>query len=108
MDCYKLVQEFYFRIYKIKLGSYYDITPDLKDREQYVRCAQENFIKVDVPKYGDIILFKVRGILGHVGIYVDRERFLHTYAENTTSSLDRLSLWLSRIEGYYRWQQGSN
>lgn len=57
----------------------------------------------DVPRAGDVVVLKIRGLPSHVGVYLGGGKMLHTLAEHDSAieSVDSPK-WVKRIEGYYR------
>lgn len=52
---------------------------------------------------GAIVLFKVKGVLQHVGVAIDEFRFIHTWEKSGGVCVERLEDWEKRIEGYYEY-----
>jgi cell wall-associated NlpC family hydrolase len=55
-------------------------------------------------KPGAIVLFRVRGIIRHIGIMVSEKSFLHTM-KNVNTCVENIDnpVWSKRIEGFYEW-----
>lgn len=102
-DCWQLVKAFYNLVFNTELKHYYkDTPPDLHVRKNLIYSNMGDFLEVKgTPKFGDIILLKVRGIESHIGVYVGEGRMLHT-AIKTGSIIDRVSRWDKVIVGFYR------
>ena len=60
--------------------------------------------RVDAPRYGDCVLFNIAGAPCHIGIVLERGRFLHSMRgrNSCVEDLDAIQ-WARRIEGFYRW-----
>lgn len=101
-DCYELAKEFYRIEFKCELDLLYDVRPTEKQTMSLFNAQKEKFVRVDVPQKGDIIVFNVVGLPCHIGIYLNKETFLHT-RQHTGSVIERFSRWHKRVEGYYRW-----
>ncbi|WP_201353815.1 C40 family peptidase [Hydrogenimonas urashimensis] len=56
------------------------------------------------PKAGAVVLFRIRGIIRHIGVMIDDRRFLHTM-ENVATCVESIDspAWAKRIEGFYEW-----
>lgn len=108
VDCWGLVRKFYKDEFGIVLPVYSDVcyVGDHKEIIPGAKRIVENetslsFVQVQTPAPGDIILINVFGAPIHVGIVVDKRRFLHI-RENTGSEIVRDWKWRNKIEGYYR------
>lgn len=101
MNCWDLARLFYKKTYGLELKHYYEDSTDRLTTQNLIYTNRSEFIKVDAPNYGDIILFKVRGIESHIGIFLGEGFFLHT-TKATGSVIDRISRWDKVITGYYR------
>ena len=62
------------------------------------------WVRVERPQPLDVVVFRINGRPGHVGVCVGGGRFLHV-EEGDTSCTERLSspTWQPRIEGFYRY-----
>lgn len=107
MDCWQLIRKFA----KEQLGIEY---PDFLYDVENITAQSENHIKsettlgkrwkkVDQPTLGDVIIFRIRGIACHCGIYIGENNFLHTLKgrESSYESLD--SPWNQSVVAFYRW-----
>lgn len=101
-DCYGLV---------LRLGELYGVelpelsyTMDYVDRDTVANANRSQFIRVELPEFGDIIALRVGKFVTHVGWMVDRTRFIHT-TKATGAVITRVDSikYINRIEGYYRW-----
>lgn len=94
-------KRFYSEILKIELNHYFDKLPS--DRIQMKNLIYTNigdFERTDNPKFGDLILLRIKGIESHIAINIDNSRMFHTM-RNTGSVIDRKSRWSTLITGYY-------
>src|SRR5690606_941482 len=66
--------------------------------------AATDWQRVPAPRALDVVVFTTAGQPRHVGVCVDRSRFLHV-EEGERSRIDRLGsiAWASRIDGFYRY-----
>jgi cell wall-associated NlpC family hydrolase len=63
----------------------------------------EEFIAVKNPEFGDIVVAQLAGYPIHVGVYLGRNKMLHTL-RGKDSCIESIDFkWAKRIEGYYRW-----
>ena len=104
LDCWGVVREFYRIEFGITLKKYYEETPTGSEATKTVKAGTEDFVRVETPQFGDIITLKINGILGHVGVFLNGQQFLHTKS-NTGCIVDKLPKWINSVEGYYRWQK---
>ena len=63
-----------------------------------------DWVRGEHPQPRDVVVVRITGRPGHVGVCVGGGRFLHV-EEGETSCIERLSspVWRSRIEGFYRY-----
>lgn len=63
----------------------------------------EHTLPVQVPERGDLVLLKVLGEPGHIGIMVSPDEMLHCMG-GTDACIERLSSarWRGRVIGYWR------
>lgn len=102
MDCWRLTQHFYLKMFGIELKSYYEHTPrDRSDRKALIYTNAGEFKKVEEPEFGDIVLIKILAIESHIAIYVGNGMMLHT-TEKTGSCLEPVARWKRQIVGYFR------
>jgi len=109
LDCYGLVYLFYRDKLGLKIPSY---SEDYLHSEHWSSVAEAiiknlpNWVKVDKPKYGDMLVFNILGLPVHTGIYLGPNDFLHSFMK-TNSCIERLDsiTWNRRLQGIYRWQK---
>ncbi len=100
-DCWQIAKDFYSMVFGVSLGRIYDGPPqERKDTELLVKKYIEEFEKVDTPKFGDLILFNIRGLESHIGVYVGEERFIHS-SKRIGCVIDLITRWEKLIVGYY-------
>jgi len=105
-DCWGLLRLFYLNEIGILLPTYDDLYVDAFDKISTSAAIQDfanDWVKVDIPQYGDGIKLRLMGHPCHVGVYLGNAEFLHTQTGHN-SCIDRLDSvkWRHRIEGYYR------
>ena len=66
-----------------------------------LKGLNKHFKKVKEPQANDILLFKLKGKLRHIGVMIDHHRFLHI-RKGKRSSIERLSKWQTRLHSTYR------
>ena len=108
LDCYGLAKLFYENEYNIILPEYEGI--DTK-QDDFAYCSEsimtlstyKDFIQVDNPELGDLLLFNVMGLPVHIGIYVDRGLMLHTFDKSNSAIENYTRLkWKNKLYGVYR------
>jgi cell wall-associated NlpC family hydrolase len=100
LDCYGLIQEF-----AIRRGDRYPVR-QFSEQSNVIHKLME--IQMDEwvdcePEEGAVVLFKVNGVACHVGVMIDKFRFLHTWAGSGGVCVERLSLWSRKVVGYYKY-----
>lgn len=102
-NCLDLVKEIYKDIFNLQVKDYYEgQTPDRRDVTSLIATNRGDFQEVKgAPRFGDLVLIRLYGLECHIGVYVDRQFFVHSI-RGTGSSLDRLSRYRKMIAGYYR------
>lgn len=106
-DCWGLVQLWYRNELGIEIPDYLWAYTSAEDFDSVADAINENkktWRLVDEPKYGDVLVFKIKGIPIHVGIKQRGDDFLHAF-QGTQSCLERLSsvAWTRRLTEVYRW-----
>lgn len=100
-DCYGLVMELHKRK-GITLPDY--LSPTDKGIIASMMASQITlWEKVDQPRPGDVILFRIGRFNCHVGVLISDFEFIHTYEASGGVCTEYLSSWDRRIEGYYRY-----
>lgn len=103
LDCYGLAKKFYKEVLGEDLKSYYDSTPkELSERKDLVYTAKSDFVQVELPEFGDIVLIKIDGVESHIAIFVGEGKILHSLKTAGYSVIERASRWATRITGFYR------
>ena len=101
-DCYEIIQLYYKEVLEKSLDDLYAARPSKLETESYISNEKSNFLEVNEPELGDIIVFRIFGLPCHVGMYVNEDIFFHS-REYTDACLEKLSVWKKRVVGYYRW-----
>lgn len=102
VNCWELVRHFYRDVFGIELKHYYlDFPQTRKETQGLIYTNKGDFENVGVPKFGDIIVFKIRGVESHIGVFIDRGVFLHS-SRGVGCVMDKIEKWEPHISGYYR------
>lgn len=106
-DCWGLVCLYYKKEYNITLESmetmYYDVN-DIPLMSGVLEYQKKKWNKTDKPQKGDVVVFKIKNMPVHCGIYIGNNKFLHNFY-GSNSCIERLDgiRWGKRFEGYYRY-----
>jgi cell wall-associated NlpC family hydrolase len=101
-DCWKLCIRAYKDLFSIELKHYFDETPEnLQVRKSLIYSNIGDFVPVERPEFGNLILFNIRGVDSHIGMYLWGNSFLHT-TKGTGSVVGDLLKYNDLITGYYR------
>lgn len=103
LNCFGLCKKFYADILGLELKHYYDELPGDRDAMQdLVYSSKGDFVRVDVPAFGDIVVMLVDGLEAHIGVSVGNGLILHSSEQIGESVISRDFMWKKRIAGYYR------
>lgn len=102
-NCFDLVKEFYQNELGLTLSNYFEgeVVPNRKEIECLIKTNKGDFERVDVPQFGDIVVINLYGYSSHIGVCLDRIKFLHSM-KKVGSCLDTLQRYSKMIEGFYR------
>jgi cell wall-associated NlpC family hydrolase len=109
-DCWAVVWLFYRDVLGIALPlydtGYMTAGRTREDRAAVggiVAAEKVKWLQVDTPSVGDVVLLRCGGRACHVGVMLDKARFVHIENRNGTM-VESLSspLWSRRCEGVYR------
>lgn len=102
-NCFDLVKEFYKDHFGLDLSSYWEgvQVPNRDEVESLIISNKGDFVRVNDPQFGDIVVLKLYGIECHVGVVLNKSHFLHS-ARGIGSLMDRLERYSNMIGGYYR------
>lgn len=107
-DCWGLVVLFYKNEFNVDLPSYDRWYVDVENLEVLDYTVTNNratlYEEVKEPKYGDIVLFRIKGYVVHCGIVLNNNMFLHNFY-GTNSCIESITSfkWNKRIDGFYRY-----
>jgi len=110
LNCYELVKKFYADVLKKELKSYYDVAPsDRVEMQNLVYTSKGDFVRVDTPEFGDIVLIKIEGLESHIAVYVGNGFILHTLVTTQASVVQRINpRWRHVVSGYYRLRENND
>jgi len=109
-DCYGLLVKVYQDVLYIELPSFKDNYVDAGDTKASRRVINDlvvhqkrNWLKIKDPQVFDVVLFRFGEAQTHVGLVIDKDRFLHC-EKKINMVIERLDCmkWKKRIEGFYR------
>ena len=108
-NCFDLAKEFYSDFFSLELKNYFEgpVVPNRKEIECLVISNKGDFERVPRPVFGDIVVINLFGYSSHIGVCVDRRKFLHS-TRTAGSCLDSLPRYSKMIEGFYRHQELAN
>ena len=101
LDCYGLLIELYRRAYQIELPDYTSPT-SAGEISALMRGQLHLWQPVDDVEPG-VVLFMRLGRFTHVAMYLGDDEFIHTSEITGGVCRERLSNWINRIEGLYRY-----
>ena len=107
-DCWSLVRDYAFCM----LGQ--DWPPYMYDAETYMSDARKIIVaemvapggcweRVDTPRHGDLLIFKLKGYPVHCGVYLEKGNMLHTM-KGRNSTIEPLENWRENLVVVYRWK----
>lgn len=109
-DCWGLARLVYKEEYGIDLPSFStDYTmKDAERIEDLLVQYKEGWDKLDSPIVGSIVLFRLLGVVSHVGIMINNTQFIHNSAtiDTCVESIDNLK-WKKRVFGFYKYSENS-
>lgn len=109
VDCYGLVKLFYKEEFGIDLPDtleYVNHIESFADAKDSV-LSLGGFVETEYPVLGSIGLFNYRGLPTHVGVYIPKQKVLHTKV-NAATVLQKLNTcWLGkRLVSWYNFNDG--
>lgn len=108
-DCYGLLCDIYKMQRNIVLPSLaenYESSTDKKQTSQLIDVKKIDWKPVTDPNEFDVVVFNIHGLPTHVGVMLDRFRFIHVMKGRNTA-IERITHinWTKRVEGFYRCYQ---
>lgn len=109
IDCYGLVRLFYKDEFNIELPDYRSFYSSSTDQESVSNAVltkrSQVLEEVEVPEFGDIIIFNIKGYPVHVGIYLEKGDFLHSLSGRDSCIENLRSLtWSRRVDSIWRYK----
>lgn len=101
LDCYGLLMELYRRAFNFELPDYGSRTT-ARDISRHMRSKLHEWEPVDELELGTVLFMRL-GPFTHVAMYLGDDEFIHTSEVTGGVCTERLSLWVNRIEGLYRY-----
>ena len=102
LDCFHLAKMFYWEQFNVRLKHYYEETPnDRHEMKNLIYSNMGDFVQVEYPEFGDLILFRIFGVESHIAIYLGEGMFLHSI-KGVGSCMEKLERWNRHVSGYYR------
>lgn len=107
MDCWQLIRKFAKEQLSLEYPDFlYDVEGMLDQSAEHIKnetTLGKRWKKVDIPTLGDVIIFRMRGIACHCGVYIDDGNFLHTLKGRESSYESLNSYWKQSVVAFYRW-----
>lgn len=108
-DCYGLVKLYYEEELKINLPDFfnYESTTEIEQIEKLISLGKPilNAQPLKEPEEGCLVLFKSKGYVSHIGIYIGNNMVLHI-TPKTNCLCERLTSrrLKGRVDGFYKLQ----
>lgn len=101
-NCFDLVREFYLDHYQLNLSNYWEGTtiPSRQEISSLVVSNKGDFVFTTLPSFGDIVVIKLYGIECHIGIVLDKGKFIHSI-RGAGSCIESLEKYRRMVAGYY-------
>lgn len=104
-DCWGFLRLVFKDHFGIELLDHNDDYENIKDRHSIVAVVNEelpDWIEVDRPECGNVVLVRCRGLPVHVGVMINRKQMLHIM-EGIESTVERLDsvIWKDKVKRYY-------
>src|SRR5260370_11088666 len=68
-------------------------------------CSREFWVRLPGPKIGSMVMFKIGREVCHVGYVISNASFIHTWEKSGGVTIERLSDWAKRIDGFYEYTE---
>jgi cell wall-associated NlpC family hydrolase len=105
-NCWELVALFYSQELNTILPKYYEQRSEDRDKlSGIIYDKKSDYIEVsfDNLREYDLLLFYVKGVASHIGVYLGRGKFLHT-REDVDTVVESLDKWKTKLAGIYRYE----
>lgn len=102
IDCWGLVVLVYRDLYQLTLPMYGVDPLDRRAVSDSVAEHVDEWHRIVSPNEGSLVLFRMAGSPAHVGVMIDRQRFIHSLPECgvVVESLGSVR-WNKRVDGFY-------
>lgn len=107
-DCYGIIILWFRMVHGVEL---FDIATDYPasweqgGHDYFFENYHRQWEKVAAPGRHDLVLFRKRGMVSHVGIYLKEGKMLHAIrAGCVVSRIDAFAVRETEVEGYYRFR----
>jgi len=102
-DCYGLFRILYHDFKGVELPVFDDVG-DRAAINSLILEHQKSWQEVFDPEFGDMICFRVLGLVTHIGMMIDKINFIHAMRGTFSCIEDVNSIrWRRRIDGYFRY-----
>ena len=100
-DCYGLVMELYKRVHDVDIK---DVkSPSELKKVAMMMSSDLHLWKQTEKRFGAVVLFKVKGLVSHVGFVIHGDKFIHTWDKSGGVVIEKLADWEKRIIGFYEY-----
>lgn len=109
MNCWDLVRAFYMNVFDIELKHYFEEMPKTAEAKQdLIFSAYGDFKQIERGRleFGDLISFQIRGLENHIGVYLERGKFLHS-SQRAGSCVEKLTRWSQHVASCHRLEKGN-
>jgi hypothetical protein len=102
-NCFDIVKDFYKDFFDLDLSNYFEgsAVPNRKEISSLIISNKGDFVEVDTPEVGDIVVIRLFGFECHMGVCIGGGEFIHS-SKGVGSHIGRLSRYQRLISGYYR------
>ena len=100
-DCFGLVRDLYHKHHGVLIR---DLKSSSDSKEIALMMSGDlvNWKEVE-KKIGSVVLFRIRGVVGHIGFVSSSDSFVHTWEKTGGVTVEKLNDWEQRIIGYYHY-----
>jgi cell wall-associated NlpC family hydrolase len=106
LDCYGLVRLFYKEEFGIELPLFLGYDNTVKSYSEKIDVSRKllDVVRIDKPEVGSIGLFRYKGFLSHVGVYVGNNMLLHILNKTDSICVRTTNTTIKgRLEGWYKY-----
>ena len=103
-DCYGLLRILYRDLKGIHLEAYENVKADRALHNDMIIAGQKDWQEIEKPGFGDVVCFKIMGLVSHVGMMIDQTNFIHAW-NGTDSCIENINSiqWRHRVDGFFRY-----